>query len=230
MNPRHSARLSSLAETIITKDRRTYKTGPPYGRWAAKRIPFYTFEAGMCMKTKDRKTQCPKKIRLLGLNFRHFCNNRRPFCPKMQICDDNLLRQSSFLQVSTGAENLGRRCGAGALRKARTSALRLLGHRGAGKEPQGRRAAAALRSRENPGGQGDSRGPTKGPRFTSMPPELLSDPGGRGCSWSGTGSSRRRCGGIPRFRAALCHGLPRRSRHPGGQGGGFVTLVGVRSR
>ena len=30
-----------------------------------------TFEAGMSMKTKERKTQCPKKIRLLGLNFRH---------------------------------------------------------------------------------------------------------------------------------------------------------------
>ena len=31
----------------------------------------------MCMKTKDHKTQCPKKIRLLGLNFRHL---RRTEC------------------------------------------------------------------------------------------------------------------------------------------------------
>jgi hypothetical protein len=71
LKPRHSARLSSPAETISAK------TGGPikqvcYGRWAAKRILFYTFEAGMCMKTKDRKTQCPKKIRHLGPNFRHF--------------------------------------------------------------------------------------------------------------------------------------------------------------
>ena len=42
------------------------------------------------MKTKGHKTQCPNKIRLLGLNFRHlprieryfaeFCRNRQPFC------------------------------------------------------------------------------------------------------------------------------------------------------
>jgi len=31
-----------------------------------------TFEAGMSMKTKDHKTQCPKRIRHLGLSFRHF--------------------------------------------------------------------------------------------------------------------------------------------------------------
>ena len=31
----------------------------------------------MSMKTKEHKTQCPKKIRLLGLNFRHL---RRTEC------------------------------------------------------------------------------------------------------------------------------------------------------
>ena len=37
-----------------------------------KRIIKYTFEAGMSLKTKDHKTQCPKQNRLLGPNFRHF--------------------------------------------------------------------------------------------------------------------------------------------------------------
>ncbi len=36
-----------------------------------KRIINNTFEAGMSMKTKDHKTQCPKRIRLIVLNFRH---------------------------------------------------------------------------------------------------------------------------------------------------------------
>ena len=30
-----------------------------------------TFEAGMCMKTKDRKTQCPNRNRLIVPRFRH---------------------------------------------------------------------------------------------------------------------------------------------------------------
>ncbi len=72
------------------KRRRTDKTGPRCGRWAAKRILFYTFEAGMCMKTNDRKTQCPKKIRLLGLDFRHFSITDTRFAQKcgfaMTIC------------------------------------------------------------------------------------------------------------------------------------------------
>jgi len=70
--------------------RRNYKTGPPSERWAEKRIPFYTFEAGMCMKTKDRSTQCPNKNRHLDLNFPTFSNKRRPFCTKMQFCDDKM--------------------------------------------------------------------------------------------------------------------------------------------
>ena len=36
-----------------------------------KRNIKYTFEAGMCMKTKEHKTQCPNRNRHLGLNFRH---------------------------------------------------------------------------------------------------------------------------------------------------------------
>ncbi len=42
-----------------------------------KGILNYTFKAGMCMKTKDRKTQCPNINRLLVLNFRHL---RRTEC------------------------------------------------------------------------------------------------------------------------------------------------------
>jgi hypothetical protein len=36
-----------------------------------KIILLITFEAGMCVKTKDHKTQCPNKNRHLGLNLRH---------------------------------------------------------------------------------------------------------------------------------------------------------------
>ena len=36
-----------------------------------KRIPFFTFEAGMFMKTKERMTQCPNKYSHLGVSFRH---------------------------------------------------------------------------------------------------------------------------------------------------------------
>ncbi len=36
-----------------------------------KRILKYTFEAGISMKTKEHKTQCPTENRHLGLNFRH---------------------------------------------------------------------------------------------------------------------------------------------------------------
>ena len=38
-----------------------------------------TFEAGMCMKTKDRKTQCPSKNRLIVPRFRHFGQIERYF-------------------------------------------------------------------------------------------------------------------------------------------------------
>ena len=46
-----------------------------------KRIIKYTNEAGICMKTKDRKTQCPKRIRLLGLRFRHLRRIECYFAP-----------------------------------------------------------------------------------------------------------------------------------------------------
>ena len=38
-----------------------------------------TFEAGMCMKTKDRKTQCPKENRLIVPRFRHLRRIERYF-------------------------------------------------------------------------------------------------------------------------------------------------------
>ena len=44
-----------------------------------KRILLYTFKAGMCMKTKDRKTQCPNKNRLMVPRFRHFRRIERDF-------------------------------------------------------------------------------------------------------------------------------------------------------
>jgi hypothetical protein len=44
-----------------------------------KRIIKYTFETGMSMKTKDRKTQCPKINRLLIPRFRHLRRIERYF-------------------------------------------------------------------------------------------------------------------------------------------------------
>ncbi len=44
-----------------------------------KRIIKYTFEAGMSMKTEDRKTQCPKRNRLLVPRFRHLRRIERYF-------------------------------------------------------------------------------------------------------------------------------------------------------
>ena len=38
-----------------------------------------TFEAGMCMKTKDRKTQCPNRNRLIVPRFRHLRRIERYF-------------------------------------------------------------------------------------------------------------------------------------------------------
>ena len=56
-----------------------------------KRILFYTFEAGMSMKTNDRMTICPRKKRHLYTTFGHltqtnryfaeFCRRRQLFCP-----------------------------------------------------------------------------------------------------------------------------------------------------
>ena len=44
-----------------------------------------TFEAGMCMKTKGLKTQCPKQNRLLGLHFRHLRRIERYFAEKCRF-------------------------------------------------------------------------------------------------------------------------------------------------
>ena len=44
-----------------------------------KGILNYTFEAGMSMKTKDHKTQCPNENRLLDLHFRHLRRIERYF-------------------------------------------------------------------------------------------------------------------------------------------------------
>ena len=64
-----------------------------------KRILNYTFEAGMCMKTKDRKTQCPNKNRLLVLHFRHLRRIERSFCRKLLLLNDNLSDQFGFSRV-----------------------------------------------------------------------------------------------------------------------------------
>jgi hypothetical protein len=50
-----------------------------------KRIIKYTFEAGICMKTKDRETKRPNKNRLLGLNFRHFYVTDAHFAEKCRF-------------------------------------------------------------------------------------------------------------------------------------------------
>ena len=52
-----------------------------------KGILNYTFEAGMCMKTKDHKTQCPNRNRHLGLNLRHLRRIEHSFCRQMRISD-----------------------------------------------------------------------------------------------------------------------------------------------
>ena len=65
-----------LAAPNAPKDRRRRPksaTPVPHCRQGdQKGILLYTFEAGMCMKTKDRKTQCPNKNRLIVPRFRHF--------------------------------------------------------------------------------------------------------------------------------------------------------------
>ena len=48
-----------------------------------KGIIKYTFEAGMCMKTKEHQTQCPNIIRLLSLNSRRL---RRTECYFAENC------------------------------------------------------------------------------------------------------------------------------------------------
>ncbi len=51
-----------------------------------KRILNYTFEAGMCMKTKDRKTQCPNRNRLIVPRFRHLRRIERYFAENCCFC------------------------------------------------------------------------------------------------------------------------------------------------
>ena len=48
------------------------------GHWRKKMLND-TFEAGMCMKTKDRKTQCPNRNRLIVPRFRHLSRIERYF-------------------------------------------------------------------------------------------------------------------------------------------------------
>jgi hypothetical protein len=78
-----------------------------------KRTINYTFEAGMCMKTKDHKTQCPKRNRLFGLNFRHLRRIERYFAANCCFVTTNCQTHAISHGFLHRAENLGHRCGAG---------------------------------------------------------------------------------------------------------------------
>ena len=158
LKPRHSARLPSLAETISAKTGGTHKTGPPYGPWAAKRILFYTFEAGMCMKTKDHKTECPNRNRHFGLTFSIFSITEALFAPKCRfvatICYVDLVfcrflqAPSSGAPIWRGGVAQGPDFGLAAFGSSRR------GERSAG--PESGPCATLL------GGRADTPGPTKG--------------------------------------------------------------------
>ena len=55
-----------------------------------------TFEAGMCMKTKDHETQCPNKNRLIVPRFRHLRRIERYFAGNLLLLHDRLSGQSRF--------------------------------------------------------------------------------------------------------------------------------------
>ena len=67
-------RFSSLAENNLREKGGHTKYGPRR-RCAGKRILFSTFEAGMSMKTKDRKTQCPNESRHYSSSFTTFTSD-----------------------------------------------------------------------------------------------------------------------------------------------------------
>ena len=48
------------------------------------------------MKTKDHKTQCPNKNRLLGLHFRHSTSNRALFCRELLLFARQFVRPFGF--------------------------------------------------------------------------------------------------------------------------------------
>ncbi len=66
-----------------------------------------TFEAGMSMKTKAHRTQCPNKIRLLDLNFRHSTSNRALFCRELLPSHDRLSGHSDFRGSSVASWRYG---------------------------------------------------------------------------------------------------------------------------
>ncbi len=85
--PKVLTRQQRRTRVCSPRARTTYGREKPakqvcYGRFEAERILNYTFEAGMSMKTKDHKTQCPNRNRLLGLNFRHLRQTDTHFAEK----------------------------------------------------------------------------------------------------------------------------------------------------
>ena len=68
-----------------------------------------TFEAGMCMKTKDHKTQCPNTNRLIVLSFRDLCRTDTRSCRKLLLLNDSLSEQTGFSRISSCIHTLHRR-------------------------------------------------------------------------------------------------------------------------
>ena len=65
------------------------RSEPPRSPFPAeheKKMLNNTFEAGMCMKTKERKTQCPNRNRLIVPRFRHLRRIWRLFAENCGFC------------------------------------------------------------------------------------------------------------------------------------------------
>ncbi len=76
------ARIGVRADMDIGNERRWRRAGRDE---IEKKNSFYTFEAGMCMKTKEHKTQCPKQFGHLCLRLRQFCITDANFAEKCRI-------------------------------------------------------------------------------------------------------------------------------------------------
>ena len=71
----------------------------------ASKKRYITFEAGMCMKTKERLIQCPKKIGHLGLNFGHFCLTDGHFAENCHFATTDCQIDSVFLEFLRAPSN-----------------------------------------------------------------------------------------------------------------------------
>ncbi len=154
-----------------------------------KRILNYTFEAGMCMKTKDRKTQCPNRNRLIVPRFRHLRRIERYFAENCCFCTTACQVHADFRgfprvprSERSAPSRFSRRCRmgtswwaaasrSGEARKSRKAAERALRYLSKTIEkPQGWRASLALRFKND----------RRAARLESEPCATLKRPGRRG--------------------------------------------------